>query len=175
MILHGLLSPWGFGELGVSISDLLGARVIGRIDAGMMSDSRGGVPFLLSLYRSSQSVPRYSDRQRSCWYLSSLFSLTFENPFGLYSNNFRGLLVVELYSFRLPYSSFDNLSVSFSRYQTFVISFSHGSTLGALPCSVKSGLVSDRRGTRPRFIVAPLFRAEACRVILLVTGITAFV
>ena len=106
---------------------------------------------------------------------SLFFSLTLENPFGSYSKNFCGLLVLELCPFRLPYSSFNNLSVSFSRYQTFVISFSHGSTLGALPCSVKSGLVSDRRGTRPRFIVAPLFRAEACRVILLVTGLTAFV
>ena len=103
------------------------------------------------------------------------FLINIRESVGLYSNNFRGLLVVVLHSFRLPFSFFNNLSVFFSRYQTFVISFSHGSTLGALPCSVKSGLVSDRRGTRPRFIVAPLFRAEACRVILLETGITAFV
>ena len=167
--------PEASGNWGSRFPISLGRELFGRIDAGMMSDSRGGVPFLLSLYRSSQSVPRYSDRQRSCWYVSSLFSLTFENPFGLYSNNFRGLLVVELHSFRLPFSFFNNLSVFFSRYQTFVISFSHDSSLGAIPRSVKSGMVSDRRGTRPRFIVAPLFRAEACRVILLETGITTFV
>ena len=61
----------------------------------------------------------------------------------------------------------------FSPYQKFVISFSHGPTLGGIPRSFKTAMMSDRRGMRPRFIVAPLFHAEGCWVILLEKGITA--